>query len=244
MTTNLEHPERALAIGAHPDDIEFGCGGTLAKWALEGTEIFHLVCTDGSKGTWIPEQDPTELVLTRQGEQRAAAKRLGGSGDVIFLGWPDGELESGLRQRAQVASWIRRLRPNVVFAHDPWKRYRIHPDHRNAGFLATDAIVAARDPLFFPEINIAPHRPDHLLLWEADEVDHIEDVSSSFETKFLALLEHASQFHTTMLISDTNDETNQDEREIFRARISERLAEIGAPEGFNMAEGFKRIDRL
>lgn len=244
MTTNLERPQRALAIGAHPDDIEFGCGGTLAKWASQGTEIFHLVCTDGSKGTWNKEQDATELVRTRQREQRAAAKRLGGSGDVVFLGWPDGELESGLRQRAQVASWIRRLRPNVVFAHDPWKRYRIHPDHRNAGFLATDAIVAARDPLFFPEINLTPHRPDQLLFWEADEVDHIEDVTATFETKFQALLEHASQFHTTMHISDADQETAQSERETFRKRISERLAETGAPAGFSLAEGFKLIDRL
>jgi LmbE family N-acetylglucosaminyl deacetylase len=244
MTTNLERPERALAIGAHPDDVEFGCGGTLAKWAHEGTEIFHLICTDGSKGTWREDQDPAELVVIRREEQRAAAKKLGGTGEVVFLGWPDGELESGLRQRAQVASWIRRLRPGVVFAHDPWKRYRLHPDHRNAGFLATDAIVAARDPLFFPELNLTPHRPDRLLLWEADEPDHIEDVTSSFETKIAALLEHTSQFHTTMRIGNGGDQSTEDEHNAFRDRIAARLTTAGKKEGFTYGEEFKLIERL
>src|SRR5487761_2332759 len=187
MTKDLERPTRALAIAAHPDDVEFGCGGTLAKWAAEGTEIFHLICTDGSKGTWNKDQDPQELVRIRREEQRAAARRLGGSGEVVFLNWPDGELESGLRQRVQIASWIRQLRPEVVFAHDPWKRYRLHPDHRNAGFMAPGGIVAARDPLFFPEINLEPHRPDTLLLFESDEIDHIELVDATFDIKISAL---------------------------------------------------------
>ena len=121
-----------------------------------GCEIFHLICTDGSKGTWDPTYDPAELVVTRRHEQRAASLALGGKGEVIFLGWPDGELEAGLRQRFEVAATIRRLKPEVVLGHDPWKRYRLHPDHRNAGFLVTDGIVAARDPLFFPELADLP----------------------------------------------------------------------------------------
>src|ERR1039458_8179790 len=92
MEINLATPERALAVGAHPDDIEFGCGATLAKWAAAGCQIFHLVCTDGSKGTWDPHTDPAALVVTRRHEQREAAKRLGGKGEVVFLSWPDGEL--------------------------------------------------------------------------------------------------------------------------------------------------------
>lgn len=244
MTTNLARPASALAVGAHPDDIEFGCGGTLAKWSAEGTQIFHLVCTDGSKGTWDDSQSPAELVTVRQAEQRAAARRLGGSGEVVFLGWPDGELESGLRQRAQIASWIRRLQPEVVLGHDPWRRYRLHPDHRNAGFLVTDGIVAARDPLFFPELNLAPHRPTTLLLWEADEVDHVEDVTASFEVKISALLEHRSQFHTTMSINSPDSPAHNEELEAFRTRIAERLSSFGATEHFEYGEGFKKIDRL
>jgi LmbE family N-acetylglucosaminyl deacetylase len=147
----IDTPARALAIAAHPDDVEFGCGATLAKWAANGCEISHLVCTDGSKGSWDPDADTAVLVATRREEQRAASRALGGSGDVVFLDWTDGELEAGVQQRWQVAYWIRRLRPDVVLGHDPWKRYRLHPDHRHAGFLAVDGVVAARDPHFLPE---------------------------------------------------------------------------------------------
>lgn len=240
METNLATPQRALAIGAHPDDIEFGCGATLAKWAAAGCEIFHLVCTDGSKGSWDPAEDTARLVATRQEEQRAASQALGGKGEVVFLGWPDGELECGLRQRWEVAYWIRQLRPDVVLGHDPWKRYRLHPDHRNAGFLATDGIVAARDPHFFPEQGAAPHRPTTLLLWEADTVDHVEDVTGFEERKLAALLEHKSQHVTTMGISgDTSDEEVR-----FRRRILERLAEQGALAAVTSGEAFAAIRRL
>ena len=198
-----------LAIGAHFDDVELGCGGTLAKWAREGCELFHLVLTDGSKGTWDAAVDQAELVVTRQREQRHAARilrgALGSDEHVVFLGWIDGELESGLRQRWEVAYWIRRFAPDVVLGHDPWRRYRIHPDHRHAGFLTTDAIVAARDPKFFPEQQLAPHRPSHLLLWEADEPDHVERIDPSLDTKLHALLAHQSQYETTMRIASSAD---------------------------------------
>ncbi|HYE77996.1 MAG TPA: PIG-L family deacetylase [bacterium] len=241
MSTNLPTPGRALAIGAHPDDVEFGCGGTLAKWAWAGCQIHHLVCTDGSKGTWDPAQDAAQLVAIRQREQQAASRALGGKGDAVFLDWPDGELESGLRQRWQVAYWIRRLAPDVVLGHDPWKRYRLHPDHRNAGFLATDAIVAARDPLFFPELGPAPHRPAFLLLWEADEPDHVEEAEDFMEAKLRALLEHRSQFRSTMHIGDSGA---GDEVESFTNRVRQRMSEHGALAGVGLAEAFKLIDDL
>lgn len=137
-STNLATPASALAVGAHPDDIDFGCGATLAKWAADGCVVNLLVCTDGSKGTWDPDADEVELVATRQNEQRAAAAALGATGEVGFLGYVDGELDSSLEQRAQVAWWIRKTKPSVVLGHDPWKRYRLHPDHRHAGLLVTD----------------------------------------------------------------------------------------------------------
>lgn len=242
-TLNLETPARALAVGAHPDDIEFGCGGTLAKWASQGCELMHVVCTDGSKGSWDPRQDPAELVAIRQAEQRAAARALGGRGEVTFLGWPDGELESGLRQRWQIAEAIRAFRPDVVLGHDPWRRYRLHPDHRNAGFLLTDGVVAARDPLFFPELRSGPHRPEVLLLWEADEADHVEDVTAHFESKLAALLEHRSQLRSTMHVdADPDDPAGRQAVAAFTERLRERLAEAGAPAGVALGESFKRID--
>jgi LmbE family N-acetylglucosaminyl deacetylase len=222
VRVNLPVPARALAIGAHPDDVEFGCGGTFAKWAAAGCEIHHLVCTDGSKGSWDPADDTARLVATRQDEQRAASRALGGTGSVVFLGWPDGELESGLRQRWEVCYWIRRLRPDVVLGHDPWKRYRLHPDHRHAGFLAVEGVVAARDPHFYPEQGAEPWRPRSLLLWEADEVDHLEDVSDHVDAKVAALLEHRSQYRSTHEIDDPGDQAQVDR---FRARVADPLAE-------------------
>lgn len=241
MSRNLATPRRALAIGAHPDDIEFGCGGTLAKWAAAGCEIHHLVCTDGSKGSWDPDQDPAELVAIRHAEQRAAARALGGTGEVTFLDWPDGELESGLRQRWQVAATIRRAKPEVVLGHDPWKRYRLHPDHRHAGQLAVEAIVAARDPHFFPETDAAPHRPEALLLFEADEPDHVEEVTGSLELKLAALLEHRSQFRTTMGIEEGPDRATQLAQ--FDERLRTRARAAGEREGVPYGEEFKLIDR-
>jgi LmbE family N-acetylglucosaminyl deacetylase len=236
---NLGRPARALAVGAHPDDIEFGCGGTLAKWAAEGTAITHLVCTDGSKGSWDPDQPIDELIAIRQGEQRAASRALGGTGDVVFLGHVDGELQAGADERRQLATWIRKLQPDVMFGHDPWRRYRLHPDHRNAGFLVTDSIVAARDPHFFPDLGLAPHRPSALLLWEADEPNHAEDITEYFELKLQALLEHRSQFRSTHHIDDAADEA-QVKR--FRQRIASRAGDHG--ESFEFAERFRLLSEL
>jgi LmbE family N-acetylglucosaminyl deacetylase len=241
VTVDLTIPSVALAIGAHPDDVEFGCGGTLAKWAASGCRIHHLICTDGARGSWDPDDDPAQLVARRQEEQREASRRLGGEGHVVFLGWPDGELEAGLRQRWEVAYWIRRIRPVVVLGHDPWKRYRLHPDHRNAGFLATDGIVAARDPHFFPEQGQQPHRPDTLLLWEADEPDHVEDIEGFAERKLGALLAHRSQFRSTMGI--TAAEENSD-RTAFAARLRVRHADAGSAAGLPAAEAFKALRDL
>lgn len=244
VSRDLPVPASALAIAAHPDDVEFGAGATLAKWAAAGCVVHHLVCTDGSKGTWDPNQDPAELVATRQVEQRAAAKALGGTGEVAFLGWPDGELDSSLRQRWQVAYWIRRLRPAVVLGHDPWKRYRLHPDHRHAGLLAVEGIVAARDPLFFPEQELEHHRPDVALLWEADEPDHVEAVADrDVQAKLEALRAHESQFQTTMGVA-LDDPAADEQWDAFAERIRGRLAEWGRFGGCDLGEGFKKLDRL
>jgi LmbE family N-acetylglucosaminyl deacetylase len=240
---NLPVPARALAIAAHPDDVEFGCGATLAKWSAAGCVVNHLVCTDGSKGSWDPATDVDALVATRQDEQRAAAKALGATGEVAFLGAVDGELEATLDLRREMAAWIRRFRPDVVLGHDPWRRYRLHPDHRHAGFLTIDAVVAARDPHFYPDLGVEHWRPSTLLLFEAEEADHFEDVSGFVETKLAALYEHASQLRSTMHIEVGSDGEEQ-ERVRFRRRQLDRMAVFGRQIGVAHAEGFKRIDDL
>ena len=242
-TRNFTTPTSALAIGAHPDDVEFGCGGLLAKWAADGCTIHHLVCTDGSKGTWDVEADVDALAARRQLEQREAARRLAGSspsclGEVRFLGHVDGELDSTLAVRAEVARVIREIRPQIVLGHDPWKRYRLHPDHRHAGLLTCEGVFASRDPHFFPEHGLSHHRPDALMLWEADEPDHVEDVSGFVDTKLHALLAHESQFESTMKAVD--DST----LDAFRSRINDRLSSLGAPHDLGAAEVYKLITSL
>jgi len=235
---DLPTPGVALAIGAHPDDVEFQCGATLAKWAADGCAVHHLILTDGSKGTWNPDEDIPALVQARVVEQQAAAKALGATGQVIMLDNVDGELASGLAERERVSYWIRALQPDVVLGHDPWKRYRLHPDHRHAGWLTVDGIVAARDPFFFPDQGVGPHRPSTLLLFEADEPDHLEDIVGFEATKIAALLEHRSQFVTTMYITDENA---GEELQAFRDRIFDQMRANGAPAGIDLAESFKLV---
>ena len=143
-------PDRVLTIGAHPDDAEFGAGGTLAAWADAGCEITMLVVTDGSKGSWDTDMTHDRLIDQRRAEQEAAARVIGAN-EPVMLGHVDGELEYSMALRAELCLWIRRLRPDVVLTHDPWQRYQLHPDHRVAGIAAIDGVVAARDHLFFPE---------------------------------------------------------------------------------------------
>ena len=239
----LPVPERALAVGAHPDDIEFGAGATLAGWAAAGCEVSLYVCTDGSKGTWDPDADIDALVATRQDEARAAAGALGATGEVVFGGSVDGELENSVATRASLVAAIRRLRPDVLLGHDPWKRYRLHPDHLAAGFLTCDALVAARDPHFFRDDGLTHHRPSALLLFEADEPDHVEPVTEAgLAAKLAALESHTSQYESTMFISSDDPDASADaaaELARFRAEVRAGLEEAGTWAGIDLAERFR-----
>ena len=240
MSEQLPTPDRALTIGAHPDDAEFGAGGVLAKWSEGGCEASMLVITDGSKGSWDPDADPDDLMQTRRTEQLRSASVLGITGEVVMLGRVDGELEYSMELRETLCWWIRRLRPNVVITHDPWKRYMLHPDHRVTGLVATDGVVAARDHLFFPAQltgEIGKHRPDAVLYWQADEPDHREDITGFVDRKVAALLCHSSQTQTTM--DDAG--ASSAHRERFAARITRWAAEVGKPAGLAAAEVFKIV---
>ena len=232
-------PGRALAVGAHPDDIEFGCGATLARWAAGGAEVHLLVLTDGSKGTWDVTADLATLAARRRGEQLDAAAALGAA-SVEFLDLVDGELAAGPSERAAVCAAIRRRRPDVVLGHDPWKRYRLHPDHRRAGELVLDGVVAARDPHFFPDRG-TPHRPARLLLFEAEVVDHVEDAGPGLDTKVAALLCHRSQWRSTLGISAGGPEEAA-EQAAFAGKIRRDAARAGAGWGLALAEAYKRLD--
>jgi LmbE family N-acetylglucosaminyl deacetylase len=239
---NLPTPASALAIAAHPDDVEFGCGATFAKWSAAGAAVHHFICTDGSKGSWDPSTDVDKLVALRQDEQRAAAAALGATGQVVFGGWTDGELEVSLERRATIGRCIRELQPDVVITHDPWRRYRLHPDHRNAGFLALDAVVAARDPHFLTDLGVDAWRPSHVLLFDLDDddVDHIEDVTGFADRKLAALLAHESQLRSTMDIEVGGDDEAA-QRARFRRKVLDELEATGRRAGLSQAEPFKHL---
>ena len=240
MRIDLPPPASALAVAAHPDDVEFECGATLAKWSEAGATVHVLICTDGSKGTWDVNADTNALIVRRQTEQQEAARRLGATGEVRFLGAEDGELDHTVERRSHLSRIIRELQPEVVLGHDPWQRWRIHPDHRAAGWLTVDAVVAARDPHYHREHGVAHHRPAALLLFECEEPDHLETVEQShLDAKVSALLAHESQFETTMEIDADDDGTQAQE---FRQRILREARDHGRRGGVRYAEAFRLID--
>lgn len=233
----LQRPSRVMAVGAHPDDTEFGAGATIYNWTTNGSEATIVVVTDGSKGSWDPGVDPRDLTYRRRVEQNRAAGILGVQ-NVEWLDRADGELEHTPELRKEIARLIRVHRPDVVLTHDPWQRYQLHSDHRITGLLTIDAVVAAREPLFYPDQELEHHRPSSLLLWSADAPDHAEPVGGpAFEAKVDALLCHASQSETTM----GGATRSEDARVRFIKRVDTWLRESGERFGMDRAETFKRL---
>ncbi len=235
--TPLSVPERVLTIGAHPDDAEFGAGATLARWADQGAKITIVVVTDGSKGSWDPHEDQVALVERRKDEQRAAATAVGAS-DIVFLGHTDGELEYSGALRNELAELIRRLEPEVVLTHDPWQRYQMHPDHRVTGLASVDAVVSAREPLAHSAAGLDHHRPEAIMLWSADEPDHVESVDDRyFNRKIDALMCHSSQSVTTMGDAAATPELRLQFENKMREWMQQSITRFDVP----MGELFKRL---
>jgi len=202
MAENEEPFRRGMVIMAHPDDAEWSCAGTVAKWCAEGWEVVYVLCTDGSKGSDDPEMTSEKLVKIREKEQRDAGKVLGLK-DVVFLGYPDAYLEPTLELRKDIAREIRRYKPDVVITGSPARDvsrgyYVSHPDHLAAGEAALSAVFpTARDRLTFPELldeGLEPHKVREV--WIAgggDNADKYIDVEAYMETAIKALKAHVSQ---------------------------------------------------
>ncbi len=194
MTGTL--PQRLMVIAAHPDDPEFGCAGTVAKWVRQGASAVYVLLTSGDKGCHDPAVRPGEIAGRREAEQRAAAAAIGVQ-EVVFLRHPDGLLANTLALRRELAGIIRRYRPEVVFTIDPWRRYQLHPDHRAAGMAALDAIISAREWYLFPEQLLdgqQPWRVKEVYLFWTDQPDHWEALSEEdVEARLAALAHHRSQ---------------------------------------------------
>ena len=236
----LATPKIILMVGAHPDDIEFGCGGSLAKWADLGARLIYVILTDGSKGTWDVTVDPLNLAEIRQEEQLEAARAISDGSLVEFLGCTDGELKYETEQVAQVCALIRKHKPDLLIGHDPWKRYRLHPDHRNAGFIIIDALVAARDPLFHRQLG-PNHRPKALLLFEADEPNYFEQLSeTNLVKKAESLLKHRSQHISSMEMANESESTIAD----FAQKVFSAGRSIGAKYDCEFAEHFRLISDI
>jgi LmbE family N-acetylglucosaminyl deacetylase len=221
---------RVLALGAHPDDVELQAGGTLAAWARRGVHVELACFTAGEKGSADPAADPAALGRVRRGEAEAAARALGAAVPVHFLGAVDGELEATMAMRLAVARLVRTVRPDVVLGHDPWRRYLLHPDHRAAGLLTVDGVVAARDPLYAPALaaeGLAAHRPHTVLLFGTDTPDELVEVTATIEAKLAAVAAHASQV---------------DDRADLERRVRTWNAAIGAGAGLLYAEAFHTLD--
>jgi LmbE family N-acetylglucosaminyl deacetylase len=190
----------ALVLFAHPDDAEFMCGGTIAKWTREGCEVHYVVITDGSAGNNEPGVTRDEMRPIREREQRAAAEVLGVK-SLTFLGEVDGMLEVSLDTRRKVTREVRRLRPEVIVAPDPsrlWSGdgYINHWDHKQAGILALTAIMpdAPSRPMF-PELldeGLEPYEVQNLWL-ASNEHDVYVDITDTMETKLASLAAHVSQ---------------------------------------------------
>ncbi|MFM8320466.1 MAG: PIG-L deacetylase family protein [Chloroflexota bacterium] len=199
---NWQAPQRILVVLAHPDDPEFFCGATIARWTDAGHEVVYWLLTCGDKGAQDPDTDPTELCGDRRAEQRRAADVLGVKG-VNFLENPDGYLEPIMALRKEVTRIIRQERPDVLVACDPKTLYvgdmRInHPDHRAAGQVVLDAVFpAAGNPLYFPELmreqGLMPHTPREVWISLTLEPNERHDVTDLWERKIAAIQQHASQ---------------------------------------------------
>jgi LmbE family N-acetylglucosaminyl deacetylase len=230
----LPTPERVLVVAAHPDDIEFGAAGTVARWVAEGSEVRYLLMTRGDKGSDDPAADPVRIAVVREGEQRAAAAEIGVAA-VEFLDEPDGQVEPSLRLRERVTRAIRAFRPEIVMSHDPTvlfvnNEWVNHPDHRAVGIVVVDAVFpTARDPLNFPEhlaAGLQPWKVAELFLWSTNEANQLVDIGATLERKIAALSAHVSQFRD---FGET-------------ARWLRRGAEeLGERAGYRAAEGFRRV---
>ena len=194
-------PESAMAIVAHPDDIEFSCSGLLARWAKAGARISYVLCTSGEVGIAEPGMTKGQAAEIREEEQRAAAEIVGAT-EVVFLGEPDGMLQATIELRKRLVYEIRRFRPEVVITGDPtivWAGddYINHPDHRAAATAALDATFpAAGQPNLFEELEaegVTAHKPRKVYVTSWGEAELFINITETIDQKVASLRAHKSQ---------------------------------------------------
>jgi LmbE family N-acetylglucosaminyl deacetylase len=219
----------ALVLFAHPDDAEFFCGGTVARWARGGCEVHYVCITDGSAGSNEAGTTREAMRPVREREMRAAADVLEVA-SVTFLGELDGFLEVTPDTRRKVTREVRRRRPDVIVAPDPsrlWSGsgYVNHTDHKAAGLLALTAVMPdAPTRVMFQELEgegLEPFEVPNLYL-AVEEPDLFVDITETLELKLKALAAHASQLGPD-----------------WEERVTTRARELGERAGVEYAEGFR-----
>jgi LmbE family N-acetylglucosaminyl deacetylase len=228
-------PQKILVVLAHPDDPEFFCGATTARWIKAGHQVSYCVLTCGDKGTKDLAIPSDELCAIRQKEQRQAAHVLGVE-QIIFLNYPDGYLVADLQLRKDITRVLRSIRPDIMVTCDPQTLFTLngglnHPDHRAAGQAALDAVFpAVRDHLNFPELwqeeNLEPHIVREVWVCGTLVPDTVLDVTPTWEIKIKALYEHKSQIG---------------EPEKLAERMHNRRTEDSTPENPRYEERFRRL---
>lgn len=221
-----------LVSFAHPDDAEFGCAGSVAKWVEEGNDGYYLVATNGDKGSSNPQITSKELSRIRREEQEKAAKILGVK-KVFFLNHPDTELEPNLLLKEEIVRVIRTVKPDLMITFDPTfiyskMGYVNHTDHRAIGMATLDACAPlARDRLTFPKHEkegLKPHTVKEAYLFNFDNADTYIDISQTMDKKIAALRTHKSQIAEDGI-----------------KMIKHWNKEAGKKIGVKFAEGFKKL---
>jgi LmbE family N-acetylglucosaminyl deacetylase len=222
-----------MVIVAHPDDAEFTCAGTVARWVMEGHRVIYVICTDGSRGSNDPGRPPEVMAPLRRAEQLEAAGILGVE-QVLFLAHEDGTLEPTLELRRELTRLVRRYRPDIVICGDPTRIisrnvYINHPDHRAAAEGAVYAIFpSAVTRYIFPELldeGLEPHKVREVYLYAPSEANDWVDISNTIDLKAAALKAHRSQ------VSE----------EYVDERLREWNGELGRKHGVAYAEEFRKI---
>jgi LmbE family N-acetylglucosaminyl deacetylase len=220
-----------LVIMPHPDDSEFGCAGTVARWTKAGKSVTYIILTNGDKGTSARSLTPEKLAAIRQVEQREAAKVLGVR-EVVYLGYPDQGLEDSPELRKDIVRQIRLYCPDIVVTLDPYRRYIWHRDHRIAGQVVLDAVYPyARDHLAYPDMlaeGLEPHKVKEMYFTASEDINFRADITDTFEFKMQALACHKSQ------VGDRIPE--------LREGLRKRAEDMAEGTDFKLAEAFHYID--
>ena len=230
----MEDKKVLMVVVAHPDDPEFGAGGTVAKFVMGGWQAVYVICTNGDKGTSDLSMTSAKLAEIREQEQKNAAKILGVS-EVIFLRHPDGWLVDGPEFRGELVRLIRKYRPELVITHDPNRKYMGHHDHRITGLVCMDAVFPySRDHLFYPEHKaegLVPFKVGEVYLTGSEEPNKFVDISETFNMKMKAISCHVSQ---------VGNHTNDWDTWVKGRRA--QVEAVGKERGIPLAEAFHRIE--